>query len=80
METIRNYEARVDAKGRITLRGATYSNYNVRLFENGCFLIEPRELVVPEGISASSLAALDKAVENFRAGKVSSEIDLSDFD
>lgn len=80
MEAVRNYDARVDAKGRITLRGATYTNYNVRMFENGCFLVEPRELTVPESISARSLAEMDKAVENFKAGNVSSAIDLSDFD
>ena len=53
MEAVKSYDTRVDAKGRITLRGATYTNYNVRMFENGCFLIEPRELTVPEGISVT---------------------------
>lgn len=80
MEAVRNYDTHIDAKGRITLRGATYSNYNVRMFENGCFLIEPRELTVPETLSARSLAEMDKAVENFKTGSVSPAIDLSDFD
>lgn len=80
MEAVRDYNTRVDAKGRITLRGATYTNYNVRMFENGCFLVEPRVLTVPETISEQSLADMDKAVENFKAGNVSPAIDLSDFD
>ncbi len=80
MEAVRDYDTRVDAKGRITLRGATYTNYNVRMFENGCFLVEPRVLTVPETISEQSLADMDKAVENFKAGNVSPAIDLSDFD
>ena len=80
MDAIKDYDVRLDAKGRVTLRGATYKNYNVKLYENGCFILEPRELVIPEVISARSLAEMDKAVENFKTGIVSASIDLSDFD
>ena len=80
MDAIKDYDVRPDAKGRVTLRGATYKNYNVKLYENGCFILEPRELVIPEVISARSLAEMDKAVENFKTGNVSASIDLSDFD
>ena len=80
MDAIKDYDVRLDAKGRVTLRGATYKNYNVKLYENGCFILEPRELVIPEVISARSLAEMDKAVENFKTGNVSASIVLSDFD
>ena len=80
MDAIKDYDVRLDAKGRVTLRGATYKNYNVKLYENGCIILEPRELVIPEVISARSLAEMDKAVENFKTGNVSASIDLSDFD
>ena len=80
MDAIKDYDVRLDAKGRVTLRGATYKNYNVTLYENGCFILEPRELVIPEVISARSLAEMDKAVENFKTGNVSASIDLADFD
>ena len=80
MDAIKDYDVRLDAKGRVTLRGATYKNYNVKLYENGCFILEPRELVIPEVISARSLAEMDKAVENFKTGNVSASIALSDFD
>ena len=80
MDAIKDYDVRLDAKGRVTLRGATYKNYNVKLYENGCFILEPRELVIPEVISARSLAEMDRAVENFKTGNVSASIDLSDFD
>ena len=80
MDAIKDYDVRLDAKGRVTLRGATYKNYNVKLYENGCFILEPRELVIPEVISARSLAEMDKAVENFKTGNVAASIDLSDFD
>ena len=79
MDAIKDYDVRLDAKGRVTLRGATYKNYNVKLYENGCFILEPRELVIPEVISAWSLAEMDKAVKNFKTGNVSASTDLSDF-
>ena len=79
METVKIYDAHLDSKKRITLRGAAYENYNVKIYKNGCIILEPRVLTVPDTISAHSLKAMDKAVSNFKAGNVSSPIDLSDF-
>ena len=42
-------------------------------------ILAPRELVVPESISAKTLADMDRAVSNFKRGDVSPAIDLSDF-
>ncbi len=79
MEAIKDYVAHLDNKKRITLRGATYQYYNVKEYGNGCIILEPRELVVPESISTSTLADMDRAVSNFKRGDVSLAIDLSDF-
>jgi len=79
METIKDYTVHIDSKKRVTLRGASYQYYNVKEYENGCILLEPRELTVPEGISAKTLKDMDRAIENFRMGTVSPAIDLSDF-
>ena len=45
----------------------------------GCIMLEPRELTVPDGISANTLKDMDRAIENFKMGDVSPAIDLSDF-
>ena len=79
MEAVKNYDAHLDSKNRITLRGAMFQNYNVKVFQNGCIVLEPRVLVTPDTISAKTLEAMDKAVSNFKLGKVSSPVDLSDF-
>ncbi len=79
METIKDYTVHIDNKKRVTLRGASYQYYNVKEYENGCIMLEPRELTVPEGISAKTLKDMDRAIENFRMGTVSPTIDLSDF-
>lgn len=79
MEAMKDYIAHLDNKKRITLRGAAYQYYNVKEYGNGCIILEPRELTVPEDISASTLADMDRAVNNFKRGDVSSVIDMSDF-
>ena len=42
-------------------------------------MLEPRELTVPDSISARTLEDMDKAISNFKMGYVSPIVDLSDF-
>ena len=79
MEALRNYDVHIDSKKRVTLRGAKYHYYNVREFENGCIILEPRELSVPRDISVRTLKDMDRAISNFKSGIVSEPIDFSDF-
>ena len=79
MEAVKDYNVHLDSKKRITLRGALFQYYNVKEYENGCIMLEPRELRVPDTISSRTLKAMDKAIRNFKAGDVSAPIDLSDF-
>lgn len=78
MEAMRDYPVHIDSKKRVTLRGAMYNYYNVKEYPNGCIMLEPRELSVPETISKNTLADMDAAIANFRKGAVSEPIDLSD--
>lgn len=77
MESTKNYDVHIDSKKRITLRGAKYEYYNVREFENGCIMLEPRELIVPEGLSARTLEVMDQSIKNFKLGNISEPVDLS---
>ena len=79
MEALKDYTAHIDAKKRITLRGARYDYYNVREYENGCILLEPRELKRPDSISVATLRMMDESIMNLDAGKVSDPIGLSVF-
>lgn len=79
MEALKDYTAHIDAKKRITLRGARYDYYNVREYENGCIILEPRELKRPDSISVATLRMMDESIKNLNAGKVSDPIDLSAF-
>ena len=79
MEVIKDYMVHLDSKKRVTLRGAAYQYYNVREYQNGCIILEPRELAVPESVSAKTLKDMDRAIDNFKMGDVSEPVDLSDF-
>ena len=76
MTAIKDYTVHIDNKKRITLRGALYKYYNVKEYDNGCIILEPRELTIPDGISSRSLEYMDRAIKNFNLDKVSEPIDL----
>ena len=79
MTAVKDYTVHIDSKKRVTLRGATFQYYNVKEYDNGCIMLEPRELTVPDSISARTLEDIDRAISNFKLGEVSPAIDLSDF-
>ena len=76
---VRDYTVHIDSKKRITLRGALFQYYNVKEYDNGCIMLEPRELTVKESISARTLEDMVRAISNFKMGEVSSAVDLPDF-
>ncbi len=79
MQAIKEYDARMDVKKRVTLRGAKYSSYHVIEYPNGQIVLEPRELVAPFEVSEKSLSMMDTAIVNFKKGKASKPVDLSGF-
>ena len=58
-----DYVAHLDAKKRVTIRGAKYSYYQVK----------------DKRISAKTLKMMDDSIKNFHQRKVSAPIDLSEF-
>ncbi|MDO4207689.1 MAG: hypothetical protein Q4D15_08890 [Lachnospiraceae bacterium] len=77
---IREYDAKLDAKKRITLRSGMFDYYHVSEMKDGRIILEPRELKAPFSVSENTLSMMDSAIENLRAGKVSDTIDLSEFE
>ena len=73
------YDARIDVKKRLTLRGAAFDYYHVQEFDNGTIVLAPRELVAPHEVSKRTLATMDASIANLKKGKASKPIDLSSF-
>jgi hypothetical protein len=76
---VKEYDARMDVKKRVTLRGAKYANYHVQEYPNGRIVLEPRELVAPFEVSRNTLGMMDTAIANVKKGKASKPVDLSAF-
>ena len=76
---IKEYDAKIDTKKRITLRGSEYDYYHVIEFPNGKIELQPRVLVEPFEISEDTLRMMDSAMDNYKKGIVSEPIDLSEF-
>ena len=76
---IREYDAKLDAKKRITLRNAPFEYYHVLEYDDGRIILEPRELAVPFQVSADTLAMMDESIKNLKAGKASDAVGLSEF-
>ena len=79
MKTVREYTVHIDDKKRITLRGTKYKYYHVKEYENGCYVLEPRELATPESVSDKTLKEMDQEIAHFKKGTVSDPIDLTEF-
>ena len=77
---LKEYDAKVDSKKRITLRDAMYEYYHVEEFDDGRIVLKPRELVPPSQVSEKTLAMMDNSIENLKQGKVSEAVNLTEFE
>jgi len=76
MSTVREYDARVDTKKRVTLRGTQFRNYRVREYADGRIEMRPQELVE---VSARTVEMMDRAIENLDKREAGKPLDLSRF-
>ena len=68
---VKEYDAHLDAKKRLTLREANFDYYHVSVFDDGRMILEPRVLTAPFRVSANTLNMMDQSVQNMQEGKVS---------
>lgn len=77
---LKEYDAKVDSKKRITLRDAMYEYYHIEEFDDGSIILKPRELVPPSQVSVKTLSMMDNSIENLKQGKVSEAVNLTEFE
>ena len=78
--TVREYDAKLDSKKRLTLREAGFEYYHVSVLPDHKILLEPRVLTSPFEVSANTLKMMDKSVDNMKKGRISPALDLSEFE
>ena len=80
METIvKSYNAKLDNKKRLTIRGTKYDFYHIQEFNDGTLVLKPRVLVDPDDLSENTLRMMDRSIENLRKGNVSKPIDAQKY-
>jgi hypothetical protein len=77
-QATKEYDARLDSKKRITLRGAQTMYYRVREKKDGTIELSPRVLVHPDDISKKTLSMVDSSVEQLKKGNASKPVDLTE--
>lgn len=77
MSPVSEYDSKIDAKKRLTLRGARYRYYHVREYKDGRIVLEPRELTKPFVVSRRTLKMMDRSMANLKRGKVNDAIKMS---
>lgn len=80
METIiKKYDAKLDNKKRLTIRGTKYDFYHVEEFNDGTLLLKPRVLIDPNELSKNTPRMIDKSMDNFEKGNVSESVNLDKY-
>ena len=72
---LQEYDARVDSKKRVTIRGAGHEFFRVTHRPDGTILLKPRVLQ-DAPISPRTLACIAKSMASLKAGKRSKPVDL----
>ena len=72
----KEYDAKIDSKKRLTIRGARTTHYHVTEYEDGTVELSPRTLIHPDEISRRTLSMMDKAMENLTDGETSDPVDM----
>jgi len=77
---VKQYTTSLDTKKRITIREAAFSLYNVKVYNDGKVVLNPRVLIDPNTVSKRTFKMIESSMKNLKEGKVSSPIKLDEFD
>jgi len=76
---VKSYDAKLDNKKRLTIRGPKYDFYHIQEFNDGTLVLKPRILVDPDDLSENTLRMMDGSIENLMKGNVSKPIDVQKY-
>ena len=71
---LKEYDAKIDSKKRISIRNAQFDYYHVDELDDGTIVLSPRVLVDPFDISKNTLGMMDESIKNLKNGKVSNPV------
>jgi len=74
----KEYDAKIDSKKRLTIRGARTRHYHVTEYEDGTVELSPRTLIHPDEISRRTLDMMDQAMKNLADSKAGTPVDMEE--
>jgi len=79
LKIIKQYNAKLDIKKRMTIRNSDYDHYEVNVFEDGNILLKPQMLINADELSLNTLKMMDRSILSFKKGKVSKPINYKKY-
>jgi len=79
IKVVKQYNAKLDTKKRMTIRNTDYDHYEVNVFEDGNILLKPQMLINADELSLNALKVMDRSVLNFKKGKASKPINFKKY-
>ncbi|CAN2047437.1 conserved hypothetical protein [Candidatus Magnetomoraceae bacterium gMMP-1] len=76
---VKKYDAKLDNKKRLTIRGTKYNFYHIQEFNDGTLVLKPRILVDPNEVSKNTLNMMDKSIDNLKKWNISKPIDIDKY-
>lgn len=79
-QAIKEYDAKLDSKKRLTIRGANTKFYHVTEKKDGTIELSPRKLIHPDKISKKTLQMVEKGIKNYKKGEISEPVDFDELE
>lgn len=79
-KVVKQYDAKLDSKNRLTIRESQFEHYSVNVMDNGEIVLQPRILLDPNEINPSTLKTIEKSMANLKKGVVGNAFNANDFD
>lgn len=76
---VREYDAKMDSRRRVTLRNGKYPFFHVLEYADGRVILEPRELVEPFRISPEALQMMDESIQEIQNGGKLQTLNLAEW-
>ena len=78
-KVLKEYDIKLDSKKRVTIRNPQYDYYHIKELDNGCIILEPRQLVEPFPLSEDLTKQINEDTDNVKKDIVSSPVDLDGY-
>lgn len=78
-DVVREYDAHIDERKRIIIKGAEHNTYRIKCLADGTVLLSPLLIIEENSIPEKTLKMIKESLANLEAGNVSEPMDLDKY-